>query len=603
MAKDPDPEIKVVEGGTAGKPGGVALAVSGGGHRATILALGALMALVDRGVNRHILQLSSVSGGSILNGFILHRGLNFRHLDSDEFDDLAADLADRVIHRGVLTKWAFGFVVLVVISCAALVGFAGAALGLPAGAAILFAVLAGTAPLLGFGHFVQWRLRRVYFSSKPRELRDLVRLDIEHVFCATDLISGLPVYVTSWDGGRLWRRTRDAATAWESMGQMWDAEGLRIDEVVRASAGFPGIPPRRLRVGSSRQGRCSRRLDSPSSERDDRHPLALGDWAEASANPDAMFVYGSPGPNIPRSAFLQWVMAVDKWETNGRSGEPPAWRAESPLPWNEDRPLRRLAWPKNFRTMFLADGGISNNLGMQALREDGLFRGGVEGTWHPRLTIAMNASAPMKVRATWPFYLPGAALVAQLMRCMQVLTTNTVVPRVMASIDSARSRAISGSLLSSTDITVDLSVDPHSFAKVLRYKLTVAKRVLAFYIEEQNAHAARVEAEGIQGLERWDETMMTGLIERERLDEFLRSEWWLSLRDAMDSSPVPPNVTVPTTLGRFPPHLVRWMLLRGYMGGYVASLAAVPWRQSEPSREAIRDALDRIDRIAQVQLG
>ena len=46
----------------------IGVAVSGGGHRATAWAIGAVAALVDSGLNRDVVSVASVSGGSIANG-------------------------------------------------------------------------------------------------------------------------------------------------------------------------------------------------------------------------------------------------------------------------------------------------------------------------------------------------------------------------------------------------------------------------------------------------------------------------------------------------------------------------------------------------------
>src|SRR5690606_23662757 len=48
----------------------IGLALSGGGHRATIFALGALLYLFDVGANKAVRVVSSVSGASILNGYL-----------------------------------------------------------------------------------------------------------------------------------------------------------------------------------------------------------------------------------------------------------------------------------------------------------------------------------------------------------------------------------------------------------------------------------------------------------------------------------------------------------------------------------------------------
>jgi hypothetical protein len=46
------------------------VAISGGGHRATLWGLGVLMYLVDRGANHQVTTITSVSGGSIANGVV-----------------------------------------------------------------------------------------------------------------------------------------------------------------------------------------------------------------------------------------------------------------------------------------------------------------------------------------------------------------------------------------------------------------------------------------------------------------------------------------------------------------------------------------------------
>jgi hypothetical protein len=45
------------------------IALSGGGHRASLLSLGALLYVVDSGMNARVRTVTSVSGGSITNAF------------------------------------------------------------------------------------------------------------------------------------------------------------------------------------------------------------------------------------------------------------------------------------------------------------------------------------------------------------------------------------------------------------------------------------------------------------------------------------------------------------------------------------------------------
>ena len=81
------------------QPGEFAVALSGGGHRATLFAIGALMALVDRGLNRRVVQISSVSGGSIANAFVAQR-CHFDRLGPGELDPIAAELIGTIVAQG-----------------------------------------------------------------------------------------------------------------------------------------------------------------------------------------------------------------------------------------------------------------------------------------------------------------------------------------------------------------------------------------------------------------------------------------------------------------------------------------------------------------------
>lgn len=60
------------------------VAISGGGHRASLWGLGTLLYLVDSGMNADVTVVSSVSGGSITNGVVGHR-VGFRSTHPAEF--------------------------------------------------------------------------------------------------------------------------------------------------------------------------------------------------------------------------------------------------------------------------------------------------------------------------------------------------------------------------------------------------------------------------------------------------------------------------------------------------------------------------------------
>ena len=48
----------------------IGIAISGGGHRATLYSLGGLAYLADAGLNKSVVAIASVSGGSITNGYL-----------------------------------------------------------------------------------------------------------------------------------------------------------------------------------------------------------------------------------------------------------------------------------------------------------------------------------------------------------------------------------------------------------------------------------------------------------------------------------------------------------------------------------------------------
>jgi hypothetical protein len=84
---------------------------------------------------------------------------------------------------------------------------------------------------------------------------------VEHVFCATDLVMGRPVYFSTREGGLVFRRTADLPPGapprtrkpqakfdeldLSRLGCIYRAGTIDLASVVRASAGFPSIPPRR----------------------------------------------------------------------------------------------------------------------------------------------------------------------------------------------------------------------------------------------------------------------------------------------------------------------------------------------------------------------
>ena len=80
----------------------LALTLSGGGHRATLFGLGALIYVVDSGRQKQTTSISSVSGGSITNGLV-GQEVDFQETTPDEFAaKVAGPLALQVAKRGTL---------------------------------------------------------------------------------------------------------------------------------------------------------------------------------------------------------------------------------------------------------------------------------------------------------------------------------------------------------------------------------------------------------------------------------------------------------------------------------------------------------------------
>ncbi|MGW4896977.1 patatin-like phospholipase family protein [Kitasatospora sp. NPDC004240] len=181
----------------------IGVALSGGGYRATMWGIGALMYLADAGKHRDVVAISSVSGGSVANGVVAHE-TDFRRDPGDGFARRVRPLIRHCAHTG-LFFWGPS-TNRYVISLFALTGIAGAVLlaGVVATAVDGLRALSGS--LLGAGLLllagalfvfqrrsgvVDRALARELFhhDGVPTALGD-VRRSVDHVFCATELQSG-----------------------------------------------------------------------------------------------------------------------------------------------------------------------------------------------------------------------------------------------------------------------------------------------------------------------------------------------------------------------------------------------------------------------------
>lgn len=218
-----------------------AVALSGGGHRATLAAIGTLLALVDRGLNRKVLQIASISGGSIANAYVAQR-CDYDKLDPGQFDELAGDLANKVVEKGVLT-WPW-FLSAASICLGIVVGVTHVLLSLGFGTfgaiiSVLLGLLAGAGLLIGDGKLVDWLMSSLSVRG------------VDHVFGMTDLVLGLPFFVSNQGGGTACRwlglpEKEEFVPIKAPLMHLFGAAYWSVAEVVRASAGFPGIAPLRV---------------------------------------------------------------------------------------------------------------------------------------------------------------------------------------------------------------------------------------------------------------------------------------------------------------------------------------------------------------------
>lgn len=271
----------------------IGVALSGGGHRASLFAAGALLGLVDASLQTRLVSISSVSGGSITNGIVAasgdlqgmdraaleaalrpgievfaRQGLFFPGQVTDRYVQVtlalcaaAAGAAAAVVIHGV--RWvAVAAAVLAVAVIGRLVATravpvltgAGVLAGCVAGGALVAAVplflssawatLAGqvalTLALAGAAVAVLGRRALVVDNALHAGLLRQMSLSgadrpVHHVFCASDMSAGRFCFLTP------------RVVYGYTLGAGTPNPALRLSTAVQASACFPGgFPPRRL---------------------------------------------------------------------------------------------------------------------------------------------------------------------------------------------------------------------------------------------------------------------------------------------------------------------------------------------------------------------
>jgi predicted acylesterase/phospholipase RssA len=218
----------------------IAVALSGGGHRAALFGLGVLLYLVDAGKHRNVNSVASVSGGSLTNGFVA-QGVDYSATTPEEFWELARTLTAQIGRRGTLfaspLTWAY-LAVLVLAALATFVGVWFLPIGLGWRLLVFVAsllVLAGLASLRGW--ICARSFARTLYSpnGNPTALAATAR-PVDHVICATDLHAGEHAYFSG----------RFVCSYRFGLGKPGD---LGLHDAVHASAAYPGgFPARWLRT-------------------------------------------------------------------------------------------------------------------------------------------------------------------------------------------------------------------------------------------------------------------------------------------------------------------------------------------------------------------
>lgn len=218
----------------------LAVSLSGGGHRATLFVLGALMYLVDAKANAQVTSIASVSGGSLTNGFV-GQTVNFRETDAAEFRQrVAGPLATKIATSGTLFAPLFTKVYLLLLGVTGLLVLITPAL-VPAPwylrGLLFFIGLAVWGWLFAArGRVCARAFGTTLFSPGGRQttLEDVKKPELDHVICSTEVRSAEQVYFAG-----------DFVYSY-ALGCGEPAK-LLLARAVQASAAFPGgFPPATL---------------------------------------------------------------------------------------------------------------------------------------------------------------------------------------------------------------------------------------------------------------------------------------------------------------------------------------------------------------------
>jgi hypothetical protein len=228
----------------------IAVTLSGGGHRASIFGLGVLIYLYEIHKNQSVTSISSVSGGSMTNGYI-GKECNFRNVTPDKFQQITSYLWNRltssgIVYAALITKIYIFFLLLFsiisLISLCFLRFFVADILRMDINCCLtklltIIAVLILFIPLTWLlsirGKICRKAFAEILFSSQNKQalfLDSLSNDNINHVICATELHADQHIYFSS-------------NFVYSYPCGFGSSESTTLAEAVQASAAFPPLLP------------------------------------------------------------------------------------------------------------------------------------------------------------------------------------------------------------------------------------------------------------------------------------------------------------------------------------------------------------------------
>jgi hypothetical protein len=225
-------------------------------------------------------EISSVSGGSITNAFLAYnffsqrsnyRNNNFKGTqeskkDEDNWQQQTLRLFELIVSKGIVTKFWINFIIIFLILPPVLFVLLLSLSKLPVWYVSILIAVVWTFILLLRGLLIEFLISKRIFNKifNKVNLKDLyndkLKNRVEHVICCTDLVTGRPLYISTRNGGHIFRVTQDRPVGIgprnilppdevpdiSTQGLFYNAPQFSVAAAVRASAGFPGIPPRRI---------------------------------------------------------------------------------------------------------------------------------------------------------------------------------------------------------------------------------------------------------------------------------------------------------------------------------------------------------------------